>query len=68
MKYLLIGGKSVNHNCKKCIYYNEKLNLCDGFAYMCECLESFCPMYETEEMIERRKHFLKDNSKISKKH
>lgn len=42
----------MGHNCKRCVYYRADLNLCDGFTYRCECLDSFCPMYETNEMIE----------------
>lgn len=30
---------------KKCIYYLEEINMCDGFTYVCDCMNSeFCPM------------------------
>ena len=45
----------MEHDCNKCIYYNEKENMCDGYTYRCDCLDNFCPMYESEEMIEFRK-------------
>lgn len=45
----------MEHDCNKCVYYNEKENKCYGYTYRCDCLDNFCPMYETKEMIEFRK-------------
>lgn len=50
----------MEHNCKICLYYDIENNLCDGFTYKCECLTNFCPMYETEEMLQRRKELAKE--------
>lgn len=54
--------ENMKPDCKKCLYYDDKRGLCDGYTYKCKCLDSFfCPMYETEEIIERRK---KDRIKL----
>lgn len=52
----------MEHNCKECIYYDVKNDMCDGFTYKCECLKAFCPMYETEEMIKRRERLMQGNA------
>ena len=59
----------MEHNCKICLYYDIENNLCDGFTYKCECLTDFCPMYETEEMLQRRKELSKETDcrKIKRK-
>ena len=45
-------------------YYLKEINKCDGFTYICECMNSdFCPMYETEEMLKKRKKMFNRNKK-----
>ena len=31
----------MEHDCNKCVYYNEKENKCYGYTYRCDCLDNF---------------------------
>lgn len=57
----LESSQDLTQDCDRCIYYLKDVNLCNGFTYTCECVDKFCPMYETVDMIQMREKLRNDN-------